>query len=135
HQVSGGPGVEIAVGEYAGHAEAVEVGNIAGADHLPLIHENRIDPRVVRAVADGVVVKIGNGFVQVVKDLGVPADIGVQNVFGELQGDGHGVAIVVVNHILAPIDERRIKILGMGEMPFVEIDHAVAAVDFNDGSN
>ena len=72
---------------------------------------------------------------QIVEHLRIPADVGVQNVFRKLQLHGHGVAIVVVANVFAPIDQRRIKILWVREMPAIDIDHAVAAVDFDDGSD
>src|SRR5208282_6149554 len=135
HQVARRPCIEIAVRENTGHAELGHVRHVARADHLPLVYENGIDPSVVGAVADGVVVEIGNGFVQVVKYLRIPTDVRVQHVFGELEGDGHSVAIIVMAYVFAPIDEGWIKILRMPEVPFVEVDHAIAAIDFNNGGN
>ena len=132
HQITGRPGIEIAVSKNAGHSELGHVRDVARADHLPLVHQEGIDPGVVRAVADGVVVKIGHGFVQIVKHLRVPADVSVQHVLRELQRDAHGIAIIVVGHVLAPVNQRRIEIFGMGQVPFVDVDHAVAAIDFDD---
>ena len=72
---------------------------------------------------------------QIVHHLGLPIDVGVQDIFGKLERHAHSVAVVVVRDVLAPIDEPGEKFLGMREVPFVDIDHAVAAVDFDDRSN
>ena len=135
HQVARRPGVEHAVRENAGHAELGHVRDVAPADHFPFVGENRIDPGVEGAVARGVVVKIGNGFVQIVQHLRFPIHVGVQHVFGELERDAHGVAIVVVRDVLAPINQRRIEILGMRQMPAIDVHHAIAAIDFDDRSD
>ena len=121
--------------ENARHAELGHVGNVARADHLPFVHKDWIDPGVIRAVADSVVVEVRDGFMEIVEHLGVPAEVCVQDILRKLEGHAHGVAVIVVGHVFAPVDQRRIEIFGMGEVPFVEIDHAVAAVHFNDWSN
>ena len=69
---------------------------------------------------------------QIVQHLRVPADIGFKHVAGEVQGQPHRVAVVVVSDVMAPIHQRRILLTGMRAMPVVEIDHAVAAIDFDD---
>ena len=135
HQVAGRPSVEIAVRKDAGHAELRHRRDVVPADDLPLIGENRVDPGVIRLVADRVVVEIRHRLVQVVQNLRFPADIGIQNVFGELERDAHGVAVVVVRDIFAPIDKPGKKLFPVREVPFVEVDHAVAAVHFDDRSN
>ena len=53
----------------------------------------------------------------------------------ELERHAHGIAIVVVADVFAPIDQRRIEILRMGKVPLIDIDHAIAAIDFDNGSD
>ena len=101
-------------------------------DHLPLVGEDRIEPRVVGTVADGVVVEIRHRLVQVVQHLRLPFGIRVQHVARQVQRQRHGIAVVVVGHVLAPVDERRPVLVGVGEVPAVDIDLAVAPVDLDD---
>ena len=68
---------------------------------------------------------------EIVEHLRLPADVGIQHIFGELECHAHGVAIVVVRDVLAPVDQRRIEILWVRKMPSVNIDHAVAAIHFH----
>ena len=131
HQVARRPGIEIPVREDAGHPEFRHGGNVVPPDDLPFVRQNRVDPRIVGLVADGVVVEVRHGLMQVVQYLCFPTDIGVQNIFGELQGYSHGVAIVVMGDVFAPIHQPGIKLLRVREVPAVEIDHAVAAIDFH----
>ena len=131
HQISRRPGIEIAVRKNTRHAELGHVRNVARANHLPFVRQQRIDPRVVRPVANRVVVKIRHRLVQIVQHLRVPVHVGVHHVFRKLQRHAHGVAVVVVRHVLAPINQRRIKILRMRQMPFVNVHHAVAPIHFH----
>ena len=116
----------------AGHPETAHFLDVVPADHLPFVHEQRIDPGVVGAGEDGVVVEIGRRLVQVVEDRGVPVDHGVQHVLGQLERHAHGVAVVVVGHVLAPVDQRRRGFTRVLLRPVVDVDHAVAAVHFDD---
>ena len=113
HQVAGRPRVERAVREHAGHAELGHLRDVVPAHHLPFVGQNRVDPRVVRAVADGVVVEVRHGFVQVVQHLRLPADERVEDVARELQRQPHGVAIVIVRDVVAPVDQRRPLLAGV----------------------
>ena len=132
HQVAGRPGVEIAVREHAGHPVARHLLHVVPADHLPLVREQRVEPGVVRAVADGVVVHEGHRLVQVVQDLRLPVHEGLEDVLRELERHPHRVAIVVVRHVVAPVREARRDFVGMLDVPVVEIDRAIAAVHFDD---
>ena len=105
------------------------------SDHLPLIGQNRIEPGVIRLVTDRVVVQIRHGLVQIMKDLSFPIDESPEYVLGEFQCHGHRVAIVVMRHVFAPINEVRPVLSGMREMPVVNVDLPVAAIDFDDGSD
>ena len=72
HQVAGRPRVERAEREDAGHAHARHLVHVVPADHLPLVGQDRIEPRVVRPVADRVVVEERPRLVQVVQHLRLP---------------------------------------------------------------
>ena len=119
--------------EHAGHAELRHLLHVVPAEQLPLVGQDRIDPGVVRAVADRVVVEERHRFVQVVQHLGVPAEIGVEHVARQVQRQAHRVAVVVVGDVVTPVQQRRRRLAGIGAMPVVQIHHAVAAVDFDDG--
>ncbi len=131
HQVAGAPGVELAVGEDAGHAELRHLGDVRPAEELPLVGQQRIDPGVVRAVADRVVVEERHRLVKVVQDLGVPGEMGVEDVAGQRKGHSHGIAVVVVRDVVAPVGEARPAGGRVGEMPAVDVHHAVAAIDLD----
>jgi len=132
HQVAGRPGVEVPVREHAGHPEFGHLRHVVPPDHLPLVGEDRIDPGVVRAVADGVVVQIGHRFVQVVQHLRMPLHVRVQHVLGELERGAHCIAVIVVRDVFAPVDQARVVLPGMREVPLVDVHHLVAAVDLDD---
>src|SRR5208282_4594635 len=57
HQVAWTPGVEVAVCEYAGHAEALHLRDIVPAELGPFVSERWIDPCVVWTIAHRVVVE------------------------------------------------------------------------------
>ncbi len=135
HQVSRGPRIKIPMRKNAGHAEARHIGDVAPAKDLPFVGQDRIDPGVERPVARSVVVEIRNRFVQIVQHLRLPADESVQDVLRQLQAYGHGVAVVVMRHVLAPIHQRRVIVVGMSQVPVIEVHHTVAAVNFDDGSD
>ena len=63
HQIAGRPRVKVSVCEDAGHAELRHLGDVVPSDHLPFVSQNWIDPRVVRLIADRVVIKIRNRLV------------------------------------------------------------------------
>ncbi len=132
HQIARAPGVEAAVGEHAGHAELGHLLHVVPAQLLPFAGEDGVDPGVVGAVADGVVVQKRHRLVQVVQHLGVPADEGVGDVAGEVQRHRHRVAVVVVRHVMAPVQQARIVPAGMGAVPVVAVHLAVAAVHLDD---
>ena len=131
HQVAGTPRVEVAVGEHAGHAEPGHLLHVVPAQLLPLAGEDGVDPCVVRTVAHGVVVQERHRLVQVVQHLRMPADEGVGHVAGEVQRHPHRVAVVVVRHVVAPVQQPRIMLPRVRQVPVVQVDHAVAAVDLD----
>ncbi len=131
HQVAGTPGVELAVGEDAGHSHPRHLADVRPAKELPLVGQQRVDPGVVGTGAHRIVVEEGDRFVQVVENLRVPAEMCVEDVAGERERHPHGVAVVVVRHVATPVGEARPGRIGVGEMPAVEVHHAVAAVDLD----
>ena len=132
HQVAGRPRVEGAVGEGAGHAELRHLRHVVPAEHLPLVGEDRVDPRVVGPVADGVVVEVRHRLVQVVQHLHLLPDHEVDHVARERQRGGHRVAVVVVDHVLAPVDGRGPGVLRVRQVPLVDVDLPIAAVGLQD---
>ena len=72
---------------------------------------------------------------QIVEHLRLPSDEGVQHIAGKLQSEPHGVAIVVVRHVVSPINEVGPLLAGVGEVPAVDVDHAVAAVHLHHRGN
>ena len=131
HEVAGAPGVELAVGEDAGHSHLRHLGDVRPAEELPLVGQQRVDPGVVGAGAHRIVIEEGDRFVQVVEDLRVPAEVGVEDVAGERERHPHGVAIVVVRDVATPVGEARPGRIGVGEVPAIDVHHAVAAVDLD----
>ena len=59
-KIPGRPRVEVAMCKHTGHAKLRHLRHVVPANHLPLVSQNRIDPRVVWTISDRVVVKIGN---------------------------------------------------------------------------
>ena len=72
---------------------------------------------------------------QVVQDDGFPIDIGVQDVARQLERQTHRVAIVVMRDIMAPVHKRWPVFVRVRQVPVVNIDHAIAAVGFDDWSD
>src|SRR5678809_1783870 len=68
---------------------------------------------------------------QVMKHLRMPADIGIQNISRELEREAHCVAVVVVRDVLAPVEKIGVCVAGMRHVPAEEVDHAVAAIYFD----
>ena len=60
HQITRRPRVEVSMRKDAGHAKLGHLRNVVPTDHLPLIGQDRIEPGVVRTIADRIVVKVGN---------------------------------------------------------------------------
>ena len=58
--------------------------------------------------------------------------IGIQHVPREFQREADCVAVVVVGDVMSPVDQRRPVFFGISQVPVVDIDHAVAPVDFDD---
>ena len=109
-----------------GHLADLQEGEL-----LPLVDRDRVEPGVEGAGSRGGI-EISDGFVEVVHDDRAPFEVGLDQVFAELQAQADGIPVVVMGDVLAPIDERdRFLILVFF---FVEIDiHGlVPAVDLED---
>ncbi len=133
HQVAGRPRVEGAVGERAGHAELGHLRHVVPAEQLPLVGEDGVHPRVVRPVADRVVVQIRHRLVQVVQHLHLLRHHEIDHVSREGKRGGHRVAVVVVDDVFAPVGDRRPGVFRIREVPLVDVDLAIAAVRFQHG--
>ncbi len=55
----------------------------------------------------------------------------VEHVLGKVQCHGHRIAVVVVGNIVAPVQQARIGLTRVREVPPVQVNHPVAAVDLN----
>ncbi len=132
HQVAGRPRIERPVSEHARHAEARHLLHVVPADELPLVRHQRIEPRVVRAVADGVVVHVRDRLVQIVQHLRLRVDVLVEDVLRELERHAHRVTVVVVTDVVSPVDRVRRHLSRVGLLPVVDVHHAVASVDLDD---
>ena len=106
-------------------------GQVLGEDEVVDSEDAAKSLIIVGTITDGVVVEIGNGFMQVVQHLSFPIDVGLQHVLRQLQRQTHRIPIVVMRHIMAPINEVWIILVRMGQMPFVKVHHAIATIDFN----
>ena len=135
HQITGRPGVEVTVSKDSRHAKARHLLHVVPADHLPLVGEERIEPRVIRAVANGVVVEVRNRFMQVVEHLRLPTEIGVEDVLRQLERERHRIAIVVVADVVSPVEQRGIGVSRVRHVPPKHVYLAITAVDFHDGSD
>ena len=131
HEIPGAPGIELAVGEHARQSETGQGVDIVPAELLPFTDQQRIDPAVVRTGTDRVVIEERHRLVHVMQHLCVPASVGVDDIAGERQRGKHGVAVVVVGNVVAPVEQARILRVRMGAMPVVEIDHAFPSVGFD----
>ena len=67
------------------------------------------------------------------KHLRLPGCEYVKHVAGEFQRQPDGITIVVMGHVMAPVDQRRPVFLRMGEVPVVNIHHPIPAVDLHYG--
>ena len=133
HQVAGTPGVKVTVCEDSGHPKTLHLRDIVPAEFAPLVGQRGIDPCVVRSVAHGVVVKKWNRFMQIVQHLRTPIQVSVEHVPGQIECHGHGIAVVIVSDVMAPVNKARPILARMRFVPFVHVDHAVAAIHFHDG--
>jgi hypothetical protein len=90
----------------AGHAERRHVGDFLVGQPVPLVDHDRVEPRVVRAAA-GRRVQVRRGLVQVVQHRRVPVEERAHDVLRERELQRHAVPVVVVRHVLAPVQQPR----------------------------
>ena len=132
HQVAGRPGVERAPRVDAGHAHPRHLVHVVPPDQMPLVGEDRVEPRVVGAVAHGVVVEERARLVEVVQHLRLPPDEGVEDGPRHGERQAHCVAVVVVPHVLPGIDRAHRRVVRVLLLPLVHVHHVVAAVRLGD---
>jgi hypothetical protein len=96
---------------------------------VPLVDHQRVERGVVRPGAGGDVDE-RHRLVQVVRDLRVVVEVGLQHVAAEGEGEAHVVAVVVVRDVVAPVDERRGRDVRVRRAIVPEVDHPVPAVHF-----
>ncbi len=99
---------------------------------MPLVGEDRVEPRVVRAVAHGVVVEERARLVQVVQHLRLPPDVSVEHALRHLERQPHRIAVVVVPHVFPRVDRARRRVVRVLLLPLVHVHHVVAAVGLGD---
>src|SRR6185503_19236062 len=131
HQVAGAPCIEVPMREYTGHAETLHLRDIVPAKLSPLIGEQRVYPRVIRTVADRVVVEERHRFVQIVENLRVPIEIRVQYVAREIKRHSHHITVVVMRDIMPPVEEVRVLLFRVGLVPAINVDLAIASIDLD----
>ena len=57
HQVARRPGVKIAVRVHTGHSQTLHLIDVVPTDHLPFVGDDGIEPCIVRAIANRVVIQ------------------------------------------------------------------------------
>src|SRR5665213_1174323 len=133
HQITRRPRIELTVCKHTRHSHACHFLNVVPAEHLPLVRKQRIQPCIVRAVTNGVVIQVRDRLMQIVKYHGAPADIRVQHVAREIKRQCHRITIVVVRDVVAPVEYVRSCLIGMRHVPVVHIHHPVTPIVEVDG--
>ncbi len=127
-----GPAVVEPVRPDTRHAATGHPLDLVVRELLPLADDDGVEPGVVGAGA-GRCVEVRHGLVQVVEDLRVPCQEGLHHHLRQRQGQAHRVAVVVVGHVLAPVDQPR-HLLARIRLPVaIDVDHPVPAVNLHDG--
>ena len=127
-----GPAVVEAVRPHTGHAAFGHLFNFVIRHLLPLADDDRIERRIIRAHT-GRDIHERHRLMQVVQHLRMKLEEGLHHDFAEVQRHHHGVAIVVVGHVLAPIHQWRRGLRRILFPPPIEVDHHVAAIHFDHG--
>ncbi len=130
-EVAGRPHVDEAEVPHARHAVAGELVDLVGRKERQLRIEDRVEIRVLRRLA-AERVEQRLRFVQVVPDrrqpVEVPVQVGAQRIDAVID-----VAVVVVEHVLAPVGRAAVVFTAVVELVdlvgVVPIDVAIAAVD------
>ena len=68
---------------------------------------------------------------QIVQHLRLEADVRVEHVLRELECHGHRVTIVVVRHVVAPVQQARTWFVWALQLVVEDIDHAITTIGFN----
>ncbi len=133
-KIVGSPSVVKAVSPDANDAALGHLFNFVIGHLLPFADDDGIEPGIVRT-GTGHDVKIGDGFVEIVHDGGMPVEVGLEHVAGKSEADAEVVAIIVVRNVVAPPNKRIGRLVGMFFVLHVNVNHAVVAVHFDDGSD
>ena len=120
------------MGPDAGDAALGEFLDIRVGHLLPLVDHQRVEPRIVGTHAGGNVEERLR-FVQIVQHRGVEIEEGGHHGFAELEGHADAVAVVIVRHVFAPVDQVGRGLAGEGLAIVVDVDLAVAAIHFGGG--
>ena len=72
---------------------------------------------------------------KVMNHLRLPPKIGVKDVLAQLQCQRHGVAIVIVCDIMAPIKQRGILLVWVRKVPSIVVHHSVSSINLDDRRN
>ncbi len=126
HQVVRRPAGVEGVGPDAGHAALGQLGDLLVGQVVPLVDGQRIELLVVRP-RPGRDVEVVARLVQVVHHGGLPVQIVAQDVAGQRQRQPEAVAVVVVGHVLAPVEERWPHIVVRLSIA-IDVHHAIATV-------
>jgi hypothetical protein len=68
--------------------------------------------------------------VEIVEDRRVPREEALEDVLRQLQPDSDAVAVVVVLHVLAPVDQARLRLARVLQAEIEVVDHLLAPIDF-----
>ena len=110
-QVVRHPAVVVAIGKDARHAALGHLHDLGLGQHPPLVDGDGIERRVVRP-RTGRHIQVRLRLMQVVQDRRVPLQHAARDVLRQVQQLPHAVAVVVMRHVLAPVHQRRLLLLG-----------------------
>ena len=125
------PSVVVPVRPHARHAALGHLLDFYVRHFLPLVDHQRIQPRIVRAHAGGYVEERLR-FVQIVQHRGVVLEERAHHGPAQRQRHAQRIPIVVVRHVLAPVDLVGRRLAGVGLPIVVHVHGAVAAIGFGD---
>jgi hypothetical protein len=118
----------------AGHAALGHLLDFVIRELLPFVDHQRIEPRVVGTHSSRRVEE-RNRFVEIVQHGRVPIEKRAHHVARERERHRHAVAIVVVRDVFSPINKVRRGLAGIRFAVVVDVDLAIAPVDFARGSD
>ena len=123
HHVVGAPAVVEVEGVDARDSVRRHVLHFLVGEAVPLVDDDRVEPRVVGA-APGRGVEVGRRLVVVVEDGRAVLDVGAGDCARQGERLADVVAVVVVRDVLAPVERSRRQVgVGVLALPHVQIDH------------